>query len=321
MRADRLLSLLLLLQTRGQMSARALAEELEVSERTIYRDVEALSTAGVPIYAETGVKGGFSLLDSYHTTLTGMNDAEVRALFMLSIPEPLADLGVSQELRSALLKLTAALPAQRRQDEAEVRQRIHLDANWWFQGGESVMHLPVMQEAVWQDRKLVIQYQVPYGPLVEQEIEPYGLVAKAGVWYVVYRINGRFQAKRVSKIRKVQLGVEQFSRQEDFDLAAFWQTWCEAFETQRAHYLVEMRVAPRFVDQLPYYFGEAVLDKLSPVDTTKTDSWLELTLSFESLEEARKKLLELGGVVEVLTPLPLRLSLADYAMQIVKIYE
>ncbi len=303
------------------MSARALAEELEVSERTIYRDVEALSAAGVPIYAEAGVNGGYSLLDSYHTTLTGMNDAEVRALFMLSIPEPLADLGVSQELRSALLKLTAALPAQRRKDEAEVRQRIYLDANWWFQGGEPVVHLSAIQQAVWHNRKLVIQYQVPYGPQVEQETEPYGLVAKAGVWYVVYRINGRFQAKRVSKIRKAQLEAEQFSRQKDFDLAAFWQTWCQSFEAQRAQYPVKIRVAPQFVDQLPYYFGEAVLEKLSPVDTKDPDTWLELTLSFESLEEARRKLLELGGVVEVVTPVPLRLSLADYAMQIVKIYE
>lgn len=323
MRADRLLSLLLLLQARGQMSARALAVELEVSERTIYRDVEALSAAGVPVYAETGVKGGYALLDSYRTTLTGMTDAEVRALFMLNIPEPLVDLGVSQELRSAFRKLTAALPAQHRQDEAKVRQRVYLDAHWWFQGGESITHLPVMQQAVWQDRKVFIEYSLPYGLQtgVQQTIEPYGLVAKAGVWYVVYAMNGRFQAKRISKIRKAELIDECFVRQEDFDLTVFWQTWCEAFESQRAQYLVRIRVAPHFVNHLPYHFGEAVLDNILPEETGEANGWLALSLPFESLEDARAKLLGLGAVVEVLSPLPLRLSLADFAAQIVKIYE
>ena len=323
MRADRLLSLLLLLQTRGLMSARALATELEVSERTIYRDVEALAIAGVPIYAETGVKGGYALLDSYRTSLTGMNEPEVHALFMLSIPEPLADLGVSQELRSALLKLTAALPAQQRQDEAHVRQRIHLDADWWFQGGESLLHLPTIQQAVWQDLKLSIQYQLQYGPPlgVEQVIEPYGLVAKAGVWYVVYGHNGRFHSKRISKITKVDLLETSFTRDQTFDLVDFWQTWCHAVETQRAQYPVTVRVAADFVEQLPQYLGETALAALSAVETIDVDGWQTITLNFEYLEEARTKLLGLGGAVEVLAPLPLRLSLADFAAQITKIYE
>jgi predicted DNA-binding transcriptional regulator YafY len=305
------------------MSASALATELEVSERTIYRDVEALAIAGVPIYAETGVKGGYALLDSYRTTLTGMNEPEVRALFMLSIPEPLADLGVSQELRSALLKLTAALPAQQRQDEARVRQRIHLDADWWFQGGESLLHLPTIQQAVWQDRKLSIQYQLQYGPPlgVVQVIEPYGLVAKAGVWYVVYGHNGRFHSKRISKIARVDLLETSFTRDPAFDLINFWQTWCHAYETQRAKYPVTVRIAADFVEQLPQYLGETALAALSAVETIDVDGWQTITLNFEYLEEARTKLLGLGGAVEVVTPLPLRLSLADFAAQITKIYE
>jgi len=305
------------------MSARALATELEVSERTIYRDVEALAIAGVPIYAETGVKGGYALLDSYRTSLTGMNEPEVRALFMLSIPEPLADLGVSQELRSALLKLTAALPAQQRQDEAHVRQRIHLDAKWWFQGGEPHLHLPAIQQAVWQDLKLFIHYRVPYGPEVgvEQVVEPYGLVAKAGVWYVVYGHNGRFQARRISKILTVQVLEEPFTREDGFDLVEFWQTWCASFETQRPQYPVTVRVAPQFVAQLPYHFGETVHESVEAAGPADGHGWLTMTLPFESLDEARAKLLGLGGVVEVLAPMPLRLSLVDFAAQIVKLYE
>lgn len=322
MRADRLLSLLLLLQTRGQMSARALAAELEVSTRTIYRDVEALSMAGVPIYAETGAKEGYALLDSYRTSLTGLNEAEVRALFMLSIPQPLADLGVRSALRSALLKLTAALPQQQRQDEAYVRQRIHLDANWWFQGGESISHLPTVQQAVWQNRQLCIHYQAPYGPGVgvEQIVEPYGLVAKAGVWYVVYARNGRFQAQRVSKILHAQLLEEVFSRKEEFDLAVFWQGWCETLETQLPQYVVTTRMAPQLVEQLPYYFAEAALEHITVAETAKADGWRTVTLRFEYFDDARAKLLGLGGAVEVVAPLPLRLSIADYAAQIGKLY-
>ncbi len=330
MRADRLLSLLLLLQTRGQMSASALAAELEVSERTIYRDMDALAIAGVPIYAETGVKGGYALLDSYRTSLTGMNESEVRALFMLSIPEPLADLGVSQELRSALLKLTAALPDQQRQDEAHVRQRIHLDANWWFQGGESLLHLPTIQHAVWQDQKLLIRYQFEYGPPlgVEQVVAPYGLVAKAGVWYVVYAQNGhfdhaqyrRFHAKRISKINEVELLDDSFMRDPSFDLTDFWQTWCHAYETDRPQFEVTVRVAPSFVEQLPQYLGEIGL-QAQPAGLPNEADWQTFTLTFAYLEEARTKLLGLGGVVEVLRPLALRLSMADFAAQITRIYK
>src|SRR5512147_2861952 len=153
MRADRLLSLLMLLQARGRMTAQELARELEVSERTIYRDINALSASGVPVYAESGPGGGCALLDSYRTNLTGLTADEARALFMLSIPAPLDQLGVGQELRAALLKLSAALPSSRRPDEERARQRIHIDSLAWFQGEDPVPHLHTLQQAVWQDRR------------------------------------------------------------------------------------------------------------------------------------------------------------------------
>ena len=141
MRADRLLSLLMLLQARGRMTAQELAAELEVSERTIYRDINALSASGVPVYAESGPGGGCALLDSYRTNLTGLTADEARALFMLNIPAALDQLGVTQELKAALLKLSAALPEARRRDEERIRQRIHLDSTWWFQAEEPLPHL------------------------------------------------------------------------------------------------------------------------------------------------------------------------------------
>lgn len=158
MRADRLLSLLMLLQTRGRVSARQLARELEVSERTIYRDIIALSVAGVPVYGQAGPDGGYQLLDSYRTSLTGLSESETRALFMLNMPGLLAKLGLSQDLKAAMLKLAAALPESRRQEEERVRQRYSIDASWGSQAEEPLPHLQTIQQAVWEDRKLVITY-------------------------------------------------------------------------------------------------------------------------------------------------------------------
>jgi len=185
------------------MTARELAKELEVSERTIYRDIDALSIAGVPVYGEPGPDGGYALVDSYRTNLTGLTEGEVRALFMLSIPAPLADLGVSQELRAALLKLSAALPDARRRDEERVRQRFHLDSTWWRQGEERVPHLQTIHQAVWQDRKLHVMYHPPFAIEIERLVAPYGLVAKAGVWYLVCARNDRLHVHRVSDLLDV----------------------------------------------------------------------------------------------------------------------
>ena len=222
MRADRLLSLLMLLQARGRLTAGKLARELEVSERTIYRDIDALSTAGVPVYGEPGPEGGYALLDSYRTNLTGLTEGEVRALFMLSIPQPLADLGVGRELGAALRKLSAALPAARRSDEQRVRQRFHLDATGWDQVEESAPHLSMVHQAVWQDRKLHLAYRIqPLAIHVEQTVDPYGLVAKAGIWHLVYGLGGAIRVLRVAALLDARLSPESCERPADFDLAAF----------------------------------------------------------------------------------------------------
>ena len=156
MRADRLLSLMMLLQTRGQMTAEELAAELEVSKRTIYRDIDALSIAGVPVYASGGPGGGYAVLDSYRTSLTGLNENEIRALFMLTIPGPISDLGVSQQLKAAILKMTSSFSDDHYEHADYLRQRLHLDAASWFQTDEPVPHLKTVQEAVWQDRQLLL---------------------------------------------------------------------------------------------------------------------------------------------------------------------
>jgi predicted DNA-binding transcriptional regulator YafY len=321
MRADRLLSLLLLLQTRGRLTAVELARELEVSERTIYRDITALGVAGVPVYAERGPGGGCELLESYRTTLTGLTPQEARALFMLNIPAPLDQLGVSQELKTALLKLSAALPASRRSEEERSRQRIHLDSSWWFQADEAVPCLPEIQQALWQDRKLHLTYRADFGTQVQQVVAPYGLVAKASVWYLVYaHPSGDLRALQVSRIAEAAILEAAFERLADFDLADFWKSWCAEFEESRFRYLVTVRAAPKLVQQLPYYFGDTIRKLLAQAPPPDAEGWIELTLPFESEQAARARILGFGRAVEVLAPEALRKSVIDFAAQITAFY-
>ena len=321
MRADRLISLLMLLQSRGKLPARRLAEELEVSERTIYRDIEALGMAGVPVYAERGPGGGCALLESYRSNLTGLTAAEVQALFMLSIPAPLAQLGVSQELKAALLKLSAALPTAHRQAEERSRQRIYLDSTWWFQAEETVPCLPDLQQALWQDRQVKITYRLQFGAEVERVVSPLGLVAKTNVWYLVAQWNGGLRVYRVASITLAQALDQPANRPPDFDLAAFWKDWAEGYEGQRSSFLVTARLAPELARELPRYFGNNFLSSLAAAGPPDEGGWVTLTLPFENFYSARDRILGLGAAIEVLEPLALRLSVIDYAEQIINFYD
>ena len=316
MRADRLLSILMLLQSRGRTTASQLAAELEVSVRTIYRDLDALSAAGVPVYAERGPGGGCALLEDYRTTLTGLTPDEVRALFMLSIPAPLAELGVSNELKAALHKLAASLPASRQDDEVRARQRIHLDSTGWSETAEPVPHLRMLHQAVWQDRELHITYRLPFDTQAEWRVGPYGLVAKASTWFLVCSRDENLRVLRVSRIMNARLGEERFVRPAGLDLVAFWEAYCAEVEESRLSYTATVRVAPQLVPWLPYYFGREI-DQAGPPDA---EGWVALTLPFENLEKARERILGFGGAVEVLEPRALRASVADYAARTVALY-
>ena len=321
MRADRLLTLLLLLQTRGKMKARELAKEMEVSERTIYRDIDALSGAGVPVYGEPGPEGGYALLDSYRTNLTGLTEGEVQALFMLSVPAALADLGVGQELKSALLKMSASLPAVQRSDEERIRQRFYIDSTWWQQGEERLPHLQIIHQAVMDDRRLRIRYRPPYAIELERLVSPYGLVAKAGVWYLVYGRRGRISAHRVSDLMNVETTDERFDRPASFDLADFWEEWSADRESHFNVFSTSVRVAPTFLSLLPKYFGGQIQEKIEQARSAEDDGWIRLELLFESFVAARERILGFGRGVEVLEPMALRMSVLDMAEQIVGLYK
>jgi predicted DNA-binding transcriptional regulator YafY len=316
MRADRLISLLMLLQTRGRMTAQDLSTELEVSERTIYRDIAALGASGIPVHCESGPGGGCMLLDSYRTTLTGLTADEVRALFALSMPAPLARLGMSQTLKGALLKLSAALPAAQR-NAAGAQQRIHLDSSPWFDADEPVPALQALHAAVWQDHRLRLTRRVHFASFLDTQIEyvvePLGLVAKASTWYLVCQSEGQRQVFRVSEITAVEVLAETFARPAGFDLAEFWRRWCAGVERSRPHYPVLVRVAPGFLPNLPFYMnGHAPIAPPGPPDAA---GWITVTLAFETLEDARAHILAQGGALEVLEPQALRLSVIDSAHQ------
>ena len=315
MRADRLLSLILLLQKHGQITAESLAQELGVSKRTIYRDVDTLSATGVPIYANGGPGGGYALLDSYRNLFTSFNEAEIQALFMLIIPGSLSDLGVNTQLKTAIFKLTSLLP-QRHQAQAEhIRQRLHLDTAGWFQPQDATPHLNIVQTATWQDRQLHLTYRRRQGTVSQRTVSPYGLVAKAGIWYMVAATDNGLHVYRISRIETADLTPTHFTRPPTFDLATFWTKWVADYESNLPQYPVTFSVAPDLLPILPYMLGQSILPQLeqAPPDT---HGWRTLHYTFERMEEARMYILGMGASTRVIAPEALRLSVLNFANDI-----
>lgn len=306
------------------MTAQTLAKRLEVSERTIYRDLEALGAAGIPIYAERGPRGGWSLLEDYRVNLNRLTESEVNTLFMSGVAGPLADLGLGKAREDALLKLLAALPSVYRGNAERARQRIHLDAAGWFYRGEEVPYLPLIQEAVWNDRRLRLTYQRGDYQLVERVVDPYGLVAKASVWYLVAgseEVAGEMRVFRVSRIQSLKVTEEYFERPEEFDLSAFWAKWSAEFEASRHSYPVKLRVLADYVPILAQVLGDWVHKRVEEASLPDAQGWITLPMMFETLPEARSRLLAFGTSVEVLEPLELRESMRDYASKIAGFYQ
>jgi len=325
LRADRLLSLIMILQSRGKVTARELASELEVSVRTVHRDVLSLSTAGVPVYTLRGPGGGIALVERYRSDLTGLTKDEVRALFMMSIPPELTDLGLDQELRAALLKLSAALPSTMRDDEQGVRQRIHIDPAPWENQPmfEAVSHIMVLQEAIWESRVLEISHnswmRPDLGPL-QAGIHPFGLVAKAGKWYLVGKRDDVFDVIRVDQIVEVRQEDEVFSRDDDFDLVRFWKSYCQEEMINRPVYTVLALVDKGLMSSLSWSLGEGVQVRLLEDQNSDPLGRSTVELRFEYFEQALKAALALGGAVEIVEPIALRYSIKDYAEQITSVY-
>ncbi|MEV4108077.1 YafY family protein [Nonomuraea sp. NPDC049695] len=322
MRASRLVSILLLLQTRGRMTAQDLADRLEVSVRTIYRDVESLHTAGIPLYGDAGPKGGYQLLDGYRTKLTGLTADEAESLFLAGLPGPAAELGLGAVVTAAQLKLMAALPVELRDRAGRIQERFHLDAPTWYRDREPVTYLSAVADAVWNERRLQVRYRRWKAPQeVERRLDPYGLVVKAGRWYLVARAGEDVRTYRVSQILDLHPLPEGFTRPDGFDLAAYWQAYLAEFEARLRWGEAVVRLSPRGLERLPDLMTPGVVaaarESAEPPDE---DGWTRVTVPIESIEHALGEFLRLGMDAEVLAPAELRDRMGAAAAEIAARY-
>lgn len=305
MRAERLVSLLLLLQTRGQLTAAELADRLEVSVRTVHRDVEALAAAGVPIDALRGPAGGYRLAGGYRTRLTGLTADEAEALFAAGMPGPAAELGLGGELAAARLKVLAALPAELQERATRAQRLFHLDTRGWFRAGDRVPHLPALSAAVWRGRRVRIRYREGR-KVVQRTIDPLGLVLKGGAWYLVARRSAGMRVYRVSRVVSARMLAEELERPPDFELERFWEEWSRAFEQTLRRVEVRVRVADAVRRHLPHE------RRVEPDGT--------VAVLFPSLGDAYRELLGFGADVEVLAPPELRARVAATARETAALY-
>jgi len=309
-RADRLLSILLLLQARGRMSAGDLAERLEVSRRTVYRDLDALSGAGVPVVTDRGPNGGVQLLGGYRTDLTGLTEAELEALLAFGGRGPAADLGLAPQLDQASRKLAVAAGPSR---GGRLQERVLIDADRWFPTAPVPPHLARVQDALWSDQRLRLRYRRALDRVVERVVEPYGLVSKAGNWYLLARVGGGPRVYRVSRIEDAEVTGETFERRPGFDLRSAWEAQVGRFRGDRSERVaVTVRVDPAVSGQFTRVFGDQVVDR--PGDGVAV-------LDFPACEAAISAVTAFGGAVEVLAPQDLRDRLADLARQLSALYQ
>lgn len=320
MRASRLLSILLMLQTRGRLTAESLAETFEVSVRTVYRDIEQLSAAGVPVYADRGPGGGFQLLDGFRTKLTGLTENEAESLFLSGLPGPATQLGIADQLLSAQLKLSAALPERSRASAQKMAQRFHLDPVGWFRTSDQARLLPTLAHAVWTETVVEIVYRRGQST-VTRRIHPLGLVLKAGTWYVVAERSGERRTYRAANIEALTPTGDHFTRPKDFDLVRFWTESSRAFEVGLYREQAVLRGSPRAMmrlERLGATVADAVRDTAEPPDA---EGWVRVTIPIESIDQAAIDLLMLGTEAEVLKPRELRRRIAAAARGMAKLNE
>ncbi|MFI2436970.1 helix-turn-helix transcriptional regulator [Streptomyces sp. NPDC018693] len=284
-----------------------------MSVRTVHRDVEALSAAGVPLYGDAGHAGGYRLLDGYRTRLTGLTAGEAEALFLAGAPGPAAELGLGPVLAAAQLKVRAALPAELRAHTDRISGRFHLDAPGWYTDADEAPILPAVADAVWNDRVLNVVYRRWREPTdVERRLEPYGLVLKAGRWYVVAGPGPR--TYRVDQILELAARDEEFTRPDGFDLAAHWTAYQRDFHDRLYRAEAVIRLAPGA--RLTGPAGRAVHAN----GRMDADGWTTAAVPIESVDRAHGEFLRLGTDIEVLQPVELRARIARTVAELARRY-
>jgi predicted DNA-binding transcriptional regulator YafY len=319
MRGDRLVSILLLLQSYGKVTASELAKKLEVSERTIYRDMDALSATGIPVYANRGKNGGWSLIEGYRTNLTGLKEAEIQALLLPASVTLLDDLGLTQTSQDARHKLLASLPVGRERI-IDVWNRIHIDTSTWIKRKkEKNSAFETIKEAIWKQNKLHIQYQRANGEQTEENVCPFGLVAKGSNWYLVAaKENEAIRSYRVSRIRIAIPIAETFKRPSGFDLAYYWENSTSNFVKSLPTYEVQAMVHSSIYPRLTFTDRFVQLTKVG--DDNK-NCWIPIHLSFQTENEAKGYLLGFADKIKVIEPKDLKDKILKMAQSVLSMYQ
>ena len=319
MRASRLLSIQMLLQTRGRMSARALADVLEVSVRTLHRDVDQLSAAGVPIYAERGRAGGFELQEGWKTSLTGLTPSESQAVFLSGLAGPAAQLGLGREVESAKLKLLAALPATARADAQRISSKLHLDPVDWYRETQSVPHLGVVAEAVWSEQRLAMRYESWKG-IATHMVDPLGLVLKAGTWYLVASIGDEPRTFRVSNIDRAEVLQGPMRRPKKFELVPYWVDSIRRFERELHKGGATLLATPAGMKGLCHISSAVARAVATAAPSRRKDGRVKVRIPIESVEHATGQLLRLSPEVEVIEPDALRVAVVERVLRVARMY-
>jgi predicted DNA-binding transcriptional regulator YafY len=313
MRAQRLLSILLHLQVNRRMTARDLARKLEVSERTILRDMDALSSAGVPVVAERGAGGGWSLIEEYQTKLTGLTPAEIQSLFLARTPDLMADLGLKQAQDGAWIKLEASLPAGVRQHARFVQQRVLIDARGWRDPSESASSLPLLLDGLWRDKKVRFLYESVLCEATQRTVDPLGLVARGSIWYLIAVRDGELRTYRVSRIKELEVLDLPARRPAGFDLAEYWKRSAAEFREKLPQYRATFLAKPAVMRWVRYRGWRLESEE-------RQGALMRIQLRFDAEEEALQFALSLGSDVEVLQPTPLRDRTQQAALNILLMY-
>ena len=326
MRASRLLSLQMLLETQGRMSATALADALEISVHTLYRDVDQLSAAGVPIYAERGRNGGFALLPGWKTTLTGLTPSEAQAVFLSGLPGPAQDLGLGSDVEGARLKLLSSLPASWREDAQRVSTRLHLDPVDWYRESDPTPYLPTVAAAVWSGHQVAMRYE-SWADTVERTVNPLGLVLKAGVWYLValpaVAANSAAvgpRTYRVSNILAATALATAVRRPARFDLAGYWAQSIQRFESAIYTGKAALLATPAGLKGLRALSSAVARAVAAAPPSRRKDGRVAVTVPIESVEHACGQLMRLSPQVEVLRPAALRRALVERVRATAQLY-
>jgi predicted DNA-binding transcriptional regulator YafY len=317
MRAERLVALLFTLCRRRSATIAELASTLDVSERTMHRDIAALREAGVPLWTEPGRHGGVRLVDGWRTHLDGLTSREAATIFAMGVPRALAELGLGTAMSAAHAKLQATLPPALREQAQAMAQRVHLDAPTWFRRAEDTEHLAAVAKAVWEQRRVEIAY-VRGGRVVRRTLQPLGIVLKAGVWYLVSDVDADIRTYRVARIDTLRETDERFERPPDFDLVSWWETSSARFEQSLRTVPVRIRLSPMGVRALPAVLDEAAVTALEQAGPPDKDGWTTVTVGLESPTIAAGQLIGLGDEVEVLAPAEVREAFVELVRRMAK---